>query len=75
MPLASTSSGPNFELLDIITTVPADVPALVVVLGLVVVVGLVFGAAAFDPDEPQAARPTRATGTTSNHAPRPDERR
>jgi hypothetical protein len=71
MPLASTSSGPNFEVLDIITTGAVALPA------LVVVVGLVFGAAAFDPEEPQAAKTTSASGSDNNHALRPqlDERR
>jgi hypothetical protein len=57
--------------LDIITTVPVDVPAFVVVFGLV------FGAAVFDPEEPQAAKTSRASGGENNHALRPklDERR
>jgi hypothetical protein len=71
IPFASTSIAPNFEVLDIITTVPVDVPAFVVVFGLV------FDAAVFDPEEPQAVKASRASGSENNHALRPklDERR
>src|SRR5712671_5092765 len=62
MPFASTSSAPNFELLAILTT------ALVLVFALVGVLGLVFGAAGLDPEEPQAAKPSRATGSNNNGA-------
>ncbi|HTK17684.1 MAG TPA: hypothetical protein VL769_14920 [Acidimicrobiia bacterium] len=58
-------------MLDIITTAAVDVPAVVVVFGLV------LGAAAFDPEEPQAAKMSRVNGSDNNRALRRklDERR
>src|SRR5258708_39205154 len=62
MPIESSSGGHMLELLTSLT------PALVLVFALVGVLGLVFGAAGLDPEEPQAAKPSRATGSNNNGA-------